>query len=55
MNTPPTPEQLRDADGGGDRGCDDEDDENFDSSLQNDFYKNGVRPAYLQVNNQILF
>ncbi len=49
MNTPPTPEQLRDADGGGERACDDEDDESFDASLDKDFYRNGVRPAYLQV------
>ncbi len=49
MVNPPTPEQLKENDGGCDRGGDDEDDEFYDPTLADDFYKNGVRPQYLQV------
>lgn len=48
MNNPPTADQLREVDGG-ERGCDAEDDEFFDPTLQTDYYKNGVRPEYLRV------
>lgn len=48
MTNPPTMEQLRDNDGGCDRACDDEDDEGYDPTLEKDFYRNGVRPQFLQ-------
>lgn len=46
MTNPPTAEQLRDNDGGCDR---DDDDEYYDANLENDYYKNGVRPQFLQI------
>jgi hypothetical protein len=49
MTNPPTAEQLKENDGGCDRGGDDEDDELFDAALSDDYYKNGVRPEFLRV------
>ena len=49
MVNPPTAEQLKENDGGCDRGGDDEDDEYYDPTLSDDFYKNGIRPEFLMV------
>ncbi len=55
MNNPPTAESLKDSDGGTDRAPIDEEEDNvnLDPSLENDFYKNGVRPQYLQIHRII--
>ena len=54
MNNPPSAEALKENDGGCERNTIDEDDDKyFDPSLEQDFYKNGVRPQYLQIHRVI--